>query len=149
MAATTAMEVTPAIEHRYGDICTGSGGTSLIKASNSAIHDDEHSEIDVQITDWQTPEVAVHPAAAEIVRQVEFYFGDDNLRQDAHLLGLIKEGNGSVSLNEVLGFRKMRHFKPKSAVKEAIKQQSTLLEVTADGKRIKRKTAPVKSMRVK
>lgn len=34
-----------------------------------------------------------HPRAAEIIRQVEFYFGDDNLPHDAHLLGLFKEGN--------------------------------------------------------
>lgn len=36
---------------------------------------------------------ASHPRATEIVRQVEFYFGDENIRQDAHLLGLFKEGN--------------------------------------------------------
>ena len=34
-----------------------------------------------------------HPRASEIIRQVEFYFGDDNLPHDAHLLGLFQEGN--------------------------------------------------------
>ncbi|KAK5165189.1 uncharacterized protein LTR77_009287 [Saxophila tyrrhenica] len=100
------------------------------------------------ITNWQTPQTAAHPKAAEIIHQVEFYFGDDNLSQDAHLLGLIREGKGTVSLNEITGFRKMRQFRPKTAVREALKQ-STFLELSADGKRIRRKTPLGKRMTVK
>lgn len=33
-----------------------------------------------------------HQREAEIIRQVEFYFGDNNLPHDPHLLGLFKEG---------------------------------------------------------
>ena len=73
----------------------------------------------------------MHPQAAEILRQVNYYFSDENLRQDAHLLGLFKEGKGTVSLNEILGFSKMRKYKPKSAVKEVIKQ-STVVEVVKE-----------------
>lgn len=83
---------------------------------------------------------ATHPRTADIIRQVEFYFSDDNLSQDAHLLGLFKEGNGSVSFNEICGFKKMRQFKPRSAVREALRL-STLVEVSDDGKRLKRKYA--------
>ncbi|KAK3716184.1 hypothetical protein LTR37_006629 [Vermiconidia calcicola] len=99
------------------------------------------------VSSWTTPQFAPHPRAAEILRQVEFYFGDDSLRQDAHLLGLIKEGNGSVSLNEVLSWRKMKQFKPMSAVREVLKQ-STVVEITGNNKRIKRKLPLQKSMTV-
>lgn len=34
-----------------------------------------------------------HQREAEIIRQVEYYFCDNNLPHDAHLLGLFKEGN--------------------------------------------------------
>lgn len=90
-------------------------------------------------TDLPVSESAIHPQEAEIIRQVEYYFSDDNLRQDAHMLGLIKEGKGSMSLNELLGFPKMRKFKPKSVVKQVLKQ-STVVEISEDNKRIKRRS---------
>lgn len=76
--------------------------------------------------------------AQKIIRQVEYYFSDDNLPKDAHLLGLIKAGEGAVSLDNIMRFGAMKELKPKSDVKEALKH-STLVELTADGKRIRRK----------
>ena len=101
------------------------------------------------IATWETPSVAVHPQSAEIVRQIDYYFSDDILRGDAHLLGLFKEGNGTVSLNEVLSFRKMRQFKPKPAVKEAIKL-SKIVEIVKVGKkdRLRRRHPLAKSITV-
>ncbi len=103
---------------------------------------------DSAITNWTTPQTTPHPQAAEIIRQVEFYFGDDNLLQDAHLLALIKEGKGKVSLHEIMSFRKMSSYKPRSAVADALKH-SSLVEVTADGKSIRRRFPPARRMTVK
>ena len=99
------------------------------------------------VSTLSTPERAPHPQTVEIIRQIDFYFCDDNLRHDAHLLGLFKEGNGTVSLNEILGFRRMRKFKPKSAVREAIRF-SKIVEVTKDNKRLKRRKPPAKPIMV-
>lgn len=80
----------------------------------------------------------LHPETAAIVRQVEWYFSDENLVQDAHLLARTGiTGDGWVSLNEILGFKKMRRYKPKPKVKASV-ATSELLEV--DGKFIRRKS---------
>lgn len=74
---------------------------------------------------------------AEILRQVEHYFSDENLQSDAHLLGKLQEGNGSVSVKHILGFPRMRKYKPASAVREILKE-SELIEVI-DNKQIRRR----------
>ena len=45
-------------------------------------------------------EAAVEPGALEkkIIRQVEFYFGDRNLRRDKFLLEQIKKDDGCIQL---------------------------------------------------
>jgi hypothetical protein len=74
---------------------------------------------------------------AELLRQVEHYFSDENLQTDAHLLGKLQEGNGTVSIAQVTGWRRMRKFRPLSAVKEALKE-STVVEVI-NNKRLRRR----------
>lgn len=78
--------------------------------------------------------------AAEILRQVEYYFSEENLPSDAHLLGRLREGNGWTSLSEICGFRKMRDLnaKPRTRV-AAILRNSTVVEVSENGKRLKRR----------
>ena len=71
------------------------------QAINSGATHSENEDPGVTVSTWSTPEYAPHSRADEIIRQVEWYFGDENLPQDAHLLGLIKEGNGLVNLNEM------------------------------------------------
>lgn len=73
---------------------------------------------------------------AEILRQVEHYFSDENLQRDAHMLGKLEEGNGTVSVKHILGFPRMRKYKPPSAVREILKA-STFIQVI-DNKRIRR-----------
>lgn len=57
----------------------------------------------------------------EIRRQVEFYFSDSNLPIDAYLLS---ETGGSrnrpVELKTIHNFKRMRHFQPYSAVRDAV-----------------------------
>jgi hypothetical protein len=74
---------------------------------------------------------------AELLRQVEHYFSEENLQTDAHLLGKLQEGNGTVSISQITGWRRMRKFRPLSAVKEALKE-STVIEVI-DNKRLRRR----------
>lgn len=92
------------------------------------------------IQSWQGHvTVEPHEEAVEIIEQVEYYFSDTNLASDAHLLertGLT--GEGWCSLNEILSFKKLRQYKPKSRVKAAV-ALSDKLEVR-DNKFIRRKT---------
>jgi hypothetical protein len=107
----------------------------------------ENASSTLAVSTWASPPPTLHPEATEILRQIDHYFSDDNLRQDAHLLALFKEGDGVVSLNEVLGFPRMRKFKPRSAVKEVVKQ-STVVEVVENGKKLRRRQPLQKSITV-
>ncbi|KAF2226707.1 Argonaute siRNA chaperone complex subunit Arb1-domain-containing protein [Elsinoe ampelina] len=74
----------------------------------------------------------------EIIRQVEYYFSDKNLPNDAHMLGLTGGSeNWPVNLGRITGFGRMRGYKPKSIVAEALKK-STFIEFT-DKKHIRRR----------
>ena len=97
--------------------------------------------LDFSVSTYEAPaDTPAHEKPEEIIRQVEYYFSDENLPNDAHLLAKTGgDGNGPVKIGHILSFRKMRSYKPKSAVVEALRQ-STLLEITADGKYIKRKS---------
>ncbi|KAI6820342.1 winged helix DNA-binding domain-containing protein [Hortaea werneckii] len=75
----------------------------------------------------------------EIRSQVEFYFSDSNLPIDAYLLGLTGGSeNRPVPLKLIHSFKRMRHFQPFSAVRDAIKE-SKFLELN-DSDEITRKT---------
>lgn len=79
--------------------------------------------------------VWVHPNKS----QVEFYFSDQNLPTDLHLLKCCGgRENLPVSIGLICGFNKMRSYRPKSLVVAALRR-STMLEVSTDGKTITRK----------
>ena len=79
-----------------------------------------------------------HPEGAAIREQAEFYFSDENLPNDAHMLGLTGGSqNIPVSLSRVLGFHEMRRFKPMTQVRASLRK-STFLEFT-DNKHIRRR----------
>jgi len=94
--------------------------------------------MEVSLDELEDSVSSIHPQAAEILRQVEYYFGDENLCRDAFLLGRFKVGEGSVSLDRIWGFKAMRQYKPKSMVREALRQ-SKLVVVSQDGKRLSRR----------
>lgn len=82
-------------------------------------------------------EAPEHPEGDAIRRQVEYYFSDQNLPNDKHLLELCGGSqNLPVSIGEILGWKKMRRFKPKTQVIAALRR-SAFLEVI-DNKRIRR-----------
>ncbi|EON61075.1 hypothetical protein W97_00286 [Coniosporium apollinis CBS 100218] len=79
-----------------------------------------------------------HPKGDEIRRQVEYYFSDENLPTDGHLLDLCGgSANIPVSIRHISGFKKMRQYKPFTLVVAALKK-SAFLDVTED-KKVKRK----------
>lgn len=95
-----------------------------------------------------TDSIQPHPDHDEILRQVEYYFSDANLPYDAHLLARTgPTGDNWVSINEILGFKKMRGYKPKAQVKKSL-SMSTFIEVK-DGKFIRRRTPLPIAPRVK
>ncbi|TKA30128.1 hypothetical protein B0A50_02847 [Salinomyces thailandicus] len=65
--------------------------------------------------------------AGDIRRQVEFYFSDSNLPIDAHLLQQTGgRKNNPVALSVIHSFKRMRHFQPFEAVRDAVKQSEFL-----------------------
>lgn len=71
--------------------------------------------------------------------QVEYYFSDENLPSDLHLLQCCGgRENLPVSINRICGFKKMRSFKPRDMVIAALRK-SPFLVVSEDGKTIRRK----------
>ncbi|RYF50493.1 MAG: hypothetical protein EOO38_05530, partial [Cytophagaceae bacterium] len=68
------------------------------------------------------------------VDEVEYYFSDENLPTDLHLLQQCGgRENIPVSTSRICGFKKMRSYKPRSLVIAALRN-SAFLEVSADGK---------------
>jgi La domain len=70
---------------------------------------------------------------------VEYYFSDENMATDKHLMALCGGSlNLPVSLGEILGWKRMRKFKPKSQVIASLKT-SEFLEVLDGNKTIRRR----------
>ncbi|KAF2873437.1 Argonaute siRNA chaperone complex subunit Arb1-domain-containing protein [Massariosphaeria phaeospora] len=79
-----------------------------------------------------------HPDAQEILRQVEYYFSDENLPKDTHLLKCCGgRENLPVSISRICGFSKMRKFKKR--VVTQVLRTSAFLDVSEDGKTLTRK----------
>lgn len=78
----------------------------------------------------------------QIRKQVEFYFSDSNLLQDAYLLKAVDgPRNNAVSVKMIHSFKRMRHFQPYSAVVAALRDSTTLTITGSDGnEEIVRKT---------
>lgn len=75
----------------------------------------------------------------EILSQVEFYFSDNNLPTDRFLWQATQKNDGWVSISLIHSFKRMRRFQPFEAVVEALRQSPELLEVSEDGKQVRRK----------
>jgi lupus La protein len=76
----------------------------------------------------------------EILKQVEFYFSDENLPNDKFLWTTSQKKNGWVPISTICQFSRMRRFRPISAVVDSLRQSQNLLEVSEDGELVRRKT---------
>ena len=85
--------------------------------------------------------------AAEILKQVEFYFSDANLPRDKFLWNLTQSDpkkEGWVSIQQIASFKRMQRFKPLENIVEALRTSKELLEVSEDGSSVRRKKPLVK-----
>ncbi|KAK8767441.1 hypothetical protein V5799_005771 [Amblyomma americanum] len=80
---------------------------------------------------------------AKIIKQVEYYFGDFNLPRDKFLQGKVKEDDGWVTIQTLLTFNRLKSLTTEeNVVAEALKKSANqLLEVSSDGKKIRRSPA--------
>ncbi|KAL0921519.1 hypothetical protein M5K25_008598 [Dendrobium thyrsiflorum] len=75
----------------------------------------------------------------KIVRQVEYYFSDENLPKDAFLLKQVrKDKEGYVPITLISSFKKMKKLTKDLSLIEAALRTSSLVVVSSDGKRVKR-----------
>jgi lupus La protein len=76
--------------------------------------------------------------------KVEFYFSAQNLATDEHMFKVL-EGpkNTPVSIHHICTFKRMRHFKPYSAVVKALRESNDL-DVVDDGEYSKAGSEAVK-----
>lgn len=76
---------------------------------------------------------------AEIVTQVEYYFGDYNLPKDKFLQEQIKLEDGWIPIDIMLRFQRLSSLSNKPAtIVSCLRGSSTLMEVNEDGTKIRR-----------
>lgn len=76
---------------------------------------------------------------AEILKQVEFYFSDQNLPTDKFLYTTAQSNDGWVPISTIACFSRMRRFQPFTAIVDALKTSPELLEVSEDNELVRRK----------
>ncbi|KAG4303999.1 hypothetical protein PORY_002652 [Pneumocystis oryctolagi] len=79
-----------------------------------------------------------------ILQQVEFYFSDSNLPFDKFLWNTSQKNNGWVSIEVISNFKRMRRFRPIEAIVKALRTSKDLLEISEDGKYVRRKIPLIK-----
>lgn len=80
--------------------------------------------------------------AAEILKQVEFYFSDANLPRDKFLWTQTQSDpkkEGWVPIATIASFKRMQRFRPIEAVVDALRASKELLEVNEEGTHVRRK----------
>lgn len=77
--------------------------------------------------------------AEKALRQVEFYFSDENLPTDKFLWSQTQKNDGWVPLSVICAFKRMQRFRPVEKVAEALKGSKELLEVSEDGESVRRR----------
>lgn len=75
----------------------------------------------------------------KIIKQVEYYFSDENLPTDKYLMNLLKKDkNGFVPIAVIASFRKMKKLTQDIQLIVAALRESSQLVVSSDGKKVKR-----------
>ncbi|XP_065888705.1 la protein homolog [Dysidea avara] len=74
----------------------------------------------------------------KIIRQVEFYFGDRNLRRDKFLIEQVKKDDGWVPFTVLLTFNRLKQLSTDAEVVAAALKKSTALEVSDDNTKVRR-----------
>ena len=87
---------------------------SSLHVSDGLEHDSESSLNEASLS---------APEAAEVRKQLDYYFSDDNLKTDKFLLGKMRgRKNRPVPVKIIHSFRKMQRYQPFSAVVAVLKE---------------------------
>ncbi|KAK9366384.1 hypothetical protein V1509DRAFT_630199 [Lipomyces kononenkoae] len=77
--------------------------------------------------------------SAAILKQVEFYFSDQNLPKDKFLWTTASANDGWVPISTIASFSRMRRFQPLEAIVDALCKSKELLEVSEDRAKVRRR----------
>ncbi|KAI8913793.1 hypothetical protein DFJ77DRAFT_440711 [Powellomyces hirtus] len=76
----------------------------------------------------------------QILRQVEYYMGDENYPNDRYLKQVESLHQGWIPIHVICAFRKLRALSEnKKLIVNALRKSESLLEVSSDGKRLRRR----------
>ncbi|KAL1922627.1 uncharacterized protein VTP21DRAFT_10166 [Calcarisporiella thermophila] len=87
----------------------------------------------------EQPNLSTEEIKKRALRQVEFYFGDANLPYDKFFWDLTRKNDGWVPIKVLMTFKRMRAYQPFELVVEALRESKSLLEVSEDGTKVRRK----------
>ncbi|KAJ0016878.1 hypothetical protein Pint_09983 [Pistacia integerrima] len=104
--------------------------------------DPDHVPAEDQAKEPELPSTA--PVLADdpklkIIKQVEYYFSDENLPTDKYMMSLIKKNKeGFVPISVIASFRKLKKLTQDNKSIVAALRESSLLVVSSNGKKVKR-----------
>ncbi|XAR72460.1 hypothetical protein NMG60_11019102 [Bertholletia excelsa] len=105
-------------------------------------HLEEEAEVDApQASDDHQPSqvsTLTDDLRDKIIKQVEYYFSDENLPTDKFLMKHVTKNEGFVPIAIIASFRKMKKLTQDRSLIVAALQQSTLLVVSPNGKKVRR-----------
>ncbi|KAM4101188.1 hypothetical protein ACB094_05G124700 [Castanea mollissima] len=85
------------------------------------------------------PAVLTDDLKHKIIKQAEYYFSDENLPNDKHMMSLVKKNKeGFVPIAVIGSFRKMKKLTRDYKLIAAALRESSFLVVNPNGKRVKR-----------
>ncbi|XP_010496015.1 PREDICTED: la-related protein 6A-like isoform X2 [Camelina sativa] len=101
--------------------------------------DQDHGEGDNLVETDVAVVVSIDELKKKIIRQVEYYFSDENLPTDKFLLNAMKRNKkGFVPIATIATFHKMKKLTRDHAVIVSALKESSFLVVSSDGKKVKR-----------
>lgn len=108
--------------------------------------DDDHDEVQHHEHDADPDHEHSSDAAVQaedlkrkIIKQVEYYFSDENLPTDKHMISLMKKNKeGFVPITIIASFRKMKKLSRDHSLIVAALRESSFLVVSSDGKKVRR-----------
>ncbi|KAE8713074.1 Translation initiation factor eIF-2B subunit delta, putative isoform 3 [Hibiscus syriacus] len=108
---------------------------------NGHRNDDEHGQVHDQNPEvYSATDVLTDDLKKKIIKQAEYYFSDEKLPTDKYMMGLIKRNKeGFVLISEISSFRKMKKLTRNYPSIVAALKESSLLVVSSDGKKVKRR----------
>lgn len=107
--------------------------------------DTEGEEICENEVETASEDEGISDLESSIILQVEYYFGDRNMRRDEFMQKTLKTYDGWLPLNILTRFNQLAKWtKDIEIIAKALKKSSGFLEVSEDNKKVRRRSdAPV------